>query len=349
MFILDRHFSLKLLEATRQDLISKSRSGANYSQDNQMLGKNRWERKRHSRVATSTREYNSIDMNSFFKKDVLNVIVPVQGETDNYKVKIRFSGVLDEIQKVVKQNNNKLDYRTISQALSRVFNSDKVYVHCSCPDWQYRMAYFSTINDFNSGAPERRPSNETNPNDTLGGICKHTALVLSNLSWMMKVASVINNYIHFAESNMQRQFADIIFPKIYGVKYPEAIQLGMFDRMYLKHSKGVIDAINEYGKKRGRFSKKKDSIYDNEDGDVKMSKQPKQLSIFDKEIEDTNEEDTKLSKPFKQQSIYDFDVEEPEDNTNEQKGFSRRKEPKIKPKAYKKLSIFDDEEEKEEN
>ena len=123
-----------LLEVSRRDLINKSKKGADYSPNNQGLGKNRWERKKWSRVANSTREFNSIDMNTFFKKDILIVNVPVQGETDNYIVKIKFSGVVAEIQKNVQANNNKLDYRIISQALSKVFNSGDVYEHCSCPD-----------------------------------------------------------------------------------------------------------------------------------------------------------------------------------------------------------------------
>lgn len=150
-----------LLEVSRRDLINKSKKGADYSPSNQGLGKNRWERKKWSRVANSTREFNSIDMNTFFKKDILIVNVPVQGETDNYIVKIKFSGVVAEIQKNVQANNNKLDYRIISQALSKVFNSGDVYEHCSCPDWTYRFNYWSTVQDFNSGKPENRPNRFT--------------------------------------------------------------------------------------------------------------------------------------------------------------------------------------------
>lgn len=270
-----------LLEKSRNDLIAKARAGKAYK--NQSKGKNRWERKKYSRVANATREYNSIDMNTFFKKDILNVVVPVHGETDDYKVKIRFNGVLKELREIIKRNNNKLDYRTISQALSRVFNSENIYVWCTCKDWEMRFNYWSKQNDFNAGTPnEQAPwANRfewTNKYDDMGGICKHVALVIANLSWLMKVASVINNYIHFAEENMQRQFADIIFPKLYGTTYPKAVQLGMFDRQYLKHSKGVIDSINEYGSKRGRFK-----ATTKEEEKPVFSQTPKQLSIFDEE------------------------------------------------------------------
>lgn len=154
---------------------------------------------------------------------------------------------------------------------------------------------------------------------------------------MMKVASVINNYIHYAETYMQRQFADIIFPKIYGIKYPEALQLGLFDRQYLKHSKGVIDAINQYGGTRTRFKKTKPS--EKAPKDIEVEQNPKQLSIFD-EIDDEG------NKGFKKQSIYDYGVEEPEDVEEEPKGFKpKREQPKIKNKGFKKLSLFDNEDE----
>jgi len=263
----------------------------------------------------------------------------VQGETDNYIVKIKFSGVVAEIQKNVQANNNKLDYRIISQALSRVFNSGDVYINCNCMDFRTRFAHWSTVQGYNSGKPEDRPNRFTwtNSNDDMGGACKHGNLVLSNLSWMMKVASVINNYIHYAETYMQRQFADIIFPKIYGIKYPEALQLGLFDRQYLKHSKGVIDAINQYGGTRTRFKKTKPS--EKAPKDIEVEQNPKQLSIFD-EIDDEG------NKGFKKQSIYDYGVEEPEDVEEEPKGFKpKREQPKIKNKGFKKLSLFDNEDE----
>lgn len=334
-----------LLEVSRRDLINKSKKGASYSPKNQALGKNRWERKKWSKVANSTREFNSIDMNAFFKKDILTVNVPVRGETDNYIVKVKFEGVLNEIAKNVQANNNKLDYRIISQALSRIFNNQDIYVHCNCKDFQFRFGYWSTVQGYNSGQPENRPNRFTwtNSRDNMGAVCKHGNLVLANVSWLMKVASVINNYIHYAETYMQRQFADIIFPKIYGVKYPEALQLGMFDRMYLKHSKGVIDAINEFGSQRGRFKKKPKPEINQDEVEIKTS--PKQISIFDIEDEEQSQEQPQESnQAFKKQTIFDYGVEEPEDKPQGFKPKRIKAQPKIQNKGFKQLSLFDEEE-----
>ena len=45
---------------------------------------------------------------------------------------------------------------------------------------------------------------------------------------MMKVASVINNYIKYCKNNLQIIYADYIFPKVYGVPYKQAVQMDLF-------------------------------------------------------------------------------------------------------------------------
>lgn len=121
----------KLFEDSRAQLISKGKSGASYAPQNQHLGKNRYQRRIHSRVAPSVKQYNEIDMDKFFKKDILDVNIEIRGETDNYFVKIKFGDVLKFIQKEV-EKANKLDLRCVTRALVSSFNSDNVYIFCSC-------------------------------------------------------------------------------------------------------------------------------------------------------------------------------------------------------------------------
>ena len=63
----------RLLEDKRQELITKSKSADNYAPDNQYLGKNRYERRLHSKVANSVREMNAINMDKFFRDNILDV------------------------------------------------------------------------------------------------------------------------------------------------------------------------------------------------------------------------------------------------------------------------------------
>lgn len=241
-----------LKEASRYQLINKSKRSDNYK--DQSKGKNRWERRNRSKIANQVKQYNDIDMNRLFKNNELVVGIQVHGETDDYTVTIRYDKILDEIQNQIKRNNNKLEFKCILIALQRVFNADNVFVHCTCPDFRYRQAYFATKNNYNSGIPELRPSNITNPNDTKGGGCKHVNLVLGNVDWILKITSVVNNYIHYMETHMERQYADIIFPKLYGMPYNQAVQLNIFDTGdELEDDKETIELSNRYGRDRGKF------------------------------------------------------------------------------------------------
>lgn len=231
---------LSLLEKSRQELISKSKSGAEYASGNQSKGKNRWERRKYSQIANSVRDYNTIDMDAFFKGDILDFGIKVHGETDNYLVKITFEGILSELRREVQGNDNKLEFKCVLRALLKVFNTGDVYVSCTCPDWTYRFKYWAQRNGYNSEVPDKwssvRPlprdqggATGANDRDTKGSGCKHVNLAISNLDWMMKIASVINNYIKWCRTNMERNYADYIFPQVYGVPYNKAIQMSLFD------------------------------------------------------------------------------------------------------------------------
>jgi len=218
--------SLKLDEATRNQLINKTKNSDNYK--DQSKGKNRYERRTKSRIATSVAQYNKVDMDALFKRDILTLGVDVHGETDDYVVTVRFVGLLKEVQREIKANDGKLEYKVIARAMSRVFNSGDVSLHCTCPDFKYRQSYNASKQNYGTQY-EPRPSNITNPNDTKGGGCKHCMLVLSNLDWMMKVSSVINNYIKYCQEHMEYNYATYIFPKVYGMPYKQAVQTSMFD------------------------------------------------------------------------------------------------------------------------
>lgn len=267
----------KLEEATRKDLVNSGKRGASYSLSNQSKGKNRYERRKHSSIATNVAQYNEIDMNSFFKNDVLSVGINVRGETDNYVVNIKFGGILEDIKERVIRNDYKLEFKIIVQALTSAFNQGDVYIHCDCKDFKYRFGHYALVGNFSSWSasdldskPARGDKSSssgksvskdrpdiTNPDNDKGSACKHVLLVLSNADWLMKVASVINNYIKYAEEHMQRKYADIIFPKIYGMTYNKAVQLDIFDTDDdLQTDKEVITTSNKLGRTRGRFSPK---------------------------------------------------------------------------------------------
>lgn len=245
---------IKLNEDSRSQLLSKARQGAEYKGD-KSKGKNRYERRTKSKISNSVREYNQLDMNKFFKEDILDLYIKVHGETDDYMVGISFSGILELIREETEKDENlQVDLRLILKMLKRAFNrEDHVLVKCSCPDWTYRMAYFASVNDIILGDKENRPSDETNPHDDLGPACKHVILVLSNTAWIVKLASAVNNYINYIKDHYENSYAEIIYPQLYGREYDQDVQLGLFDKDELDNTD--TDQANEYGRTRGQFKK----------------------------------------------------------------------------------------------
>ena len=248
---------LKLDEATRTQLVAQSRNVGQYKDTSR--GRTRFERKKYSKVVNSVKAFNSINMNSVFKQDILQVDIPIVGETDEYTVTIKLEGVIAEIQKNIKNNGNKFEYRTIIQALTKVFNTTDVYVKCSCPDYKYRFAHWNIIKNVSADDSSQDPGpgkGIANPNDDKGRGCKHILVCLSNGDWMLKCASVLNNYCHYLSEKKPEAFLKLVFPKLYGVPADEAAENGLVeDNEDLETGKDLIDIVNEYGKNRGKFKK----------------------------------------------------------------------------------------------
>lgn len=238
-----------LTEDKRNNLIAQGRRGTKEKD-----GKSRYEKRVKSKVASVIKEFNSIDMQSLFVYDILTINIPVQGETDKYLVRIKFGGVLELIQdQLERQGVDKVDLRIITRALADAFNREDIYMSCNCPDQIHRFQYWSTIKNTNSGPPERRPAKITNPKNDKGPGCKHIMLVLSNNAWLIKVASIINNYIIYMEQNRKKEYADIIYPALYGREYEDDVQLSLDDSDELTSDSATIDKANEEGRTRGQF------------------------------------------------------------------------------------------------
>lgn len=284
--------SKKLLtEDSRADLIRQGKAGDNYK--DQSKGRNRYERRTRSKVSSSVKNYNKIDMNKLFKDNILDVGVEVNGETDNYIVRLLWSGFLSSLKLYMKdQTEDSLNFRNISRALTDSFNHNDVFIHCSCPDWRYRMDYWSHVNDISSverpDDPQDRPSDITNPFDTKGPGCKHTLLVLNNLSWLVKVASVITNYIKYMKQHYPRLYADIIYPAIFEREFEEPVQLDILDQVTdqneneLVDTEDEIDTSNQWAKTKSQFKVGNEYRFKPQDKEIEGQKQ----FNFDSEISD---------------------------------------------------------------
>jgi hypothetical protein len=256
------------------------------------------ERKKYSKVANAVKSYNEINMNDFWKSDILKVNIPIVGETDEYTVTIKLEGVVAELQKNIKNNQNKFEFRTIIQALTKVFNTSDVWVRCTCPDFKYRFAHHLIVHNMSVDDTSKDPGpgkGIANPNDDMGRGCKHVLCVLANGSWMMKVASVINNYCHYLSEKKPEAFLKLVFPKLYGVPAEEADQNGIVeDNEDLESGKDLIDIINEWAKHRGKFQK--GSNINPVHADELAAKQKKEKEKADEASEDEESEEEKEEK-----------------------------------------------------
>lgn len=247
-----------ITEVTRKELINKSMKGQHYS----TKSGSRWEAKNRCKVANTVKDYNQIDMNTFWKDDKLKFNIKVDGETDSYTITILFSNILNRLQDHIKENKNKLEYKLIYNSLVEAINSTDVSVSCTCPDFSYRFKVWATKQGYNAGESETREAKITNPNNTLGAACKHVLTVLNNAQWVKQISSVINNYINYCKDNMEYNYSKFIFPKLYGMNYEKAIQMSIEDyddngkvADTLKSDEAIINLSNAIGKNRGRIKK----------------------------------------------------------------------------------------------
>ena len=213
-----------LTEEGRSDLKAQAAKGDAYAPDNRASGRNRYERSVHSSFKNSVKSYNDMDMDSLFKYDILTVNILIEGETDTYTVTVKMGSVLDHLKRFI--GDDAINLRYVTKALISTFNdaSTDIYLHCTCPDWKYRMDFWATKNDINSGAPQDTPSDETNPDDTKGPGCKHALACLARTTWLMKVASVVTNYVKYMEKNMPELYKKVMYPAIYGKDYEEPVE-----------------------------------------------------------------------------------------------------------------------------
>lgn len=218
-------------------------------------GKTRYQKRVKSKVKANVNNLNKIDFNKLFKDNIVSVNLEVQGETDTYTVTVAFGGFLDRLKTELKRNKEELNLKIVIRALLNAFNSDNVKVRCTCDDFKYRQSYYLSVEGNIAGEKETRPSDITNPNNDLGDGCKHIMLVLSNQSWVIKLASVIFNYINYMEKSYKKLYADIIYPAIYGKKYEEPVQLDIdtLDKDELDTDEETVSKSNVYARDKGKF------------------------------------------------------------------------------------------------
>lgn len=214
-----------LLEKSRNELIAKSK----HADRVKSYGTTRYERRNVQHIYNPEKQLNNLDMNGLFRAGLLSLKVPVQGETNNYTVEVLFDGILDAVNRELKRNNYELEYKVFYRAIIDAINKQNIYIACSCPDWKFRMAYWSSKNRYNAGTPQTIPARFTNPKDSKGAGCKHSLKVLADLDWALDLATCINNYVLYMEEHYPDKYKEVIVPAIYNMSYIRALDQGIIE------------------------------------------------------------------------------------------------------------------------
>lgn len=124
-----------IIEDTRAQLLGQSRNAGPYV--DQSRGFNRDQRKKYSQIKKDPKTYSKLNMDQFFKQDILELKIPVQGETDSYIVSVKLHGVCAELARRIKANKDIFEFKVVLQALKRIFDTTDVYINCTCKDYYY--------------------------------------------------------------------------------------------------------------------------------------------------------------------------------------------------------------------
>lgn len=239
-----------LIEDTRATLLNASRSTGDYK--DQSLGKNRYMRRQYSQIKKDPKTYSKLNMDQFFKQDILELKIPVQGETDSYIVSVKLHGACAELARRIKVNKNIFEFKVVLQALKRIFDTTDIYINCTCKDYYYTYKHWNIVKNVDTEDSRKDPGpgkRIRNPQDEKGRGCKHCLLVLENTNWLVEAAKVINDYIRNVENKLTAAFLSILFPKLYGCPAEQMVEKNLIDTdKYLENSSGLIDAINAYSK-----------------------------------------------------------------------------------------------------
>ena len=151
------------------------------------------------------------DINMLFKTGDYLFTVPVRGKTNNYNVTIELIKFLDKLNAALRTQT--FTVPTFQQVLMNALLSEDMKCSCTCPDYTYRFSYVSSLNDDNSGRPQGVPAPITNPTNTEGS-CKHILHILTNRTWVPRVARNLFNYIMDIWKNKRNLFDQIIRPAL---------------------------------------------------------------------------------------------------------------------------------------
>lgn len=176
------------LETIADRYIIDSRHGEDYK----TMPGNRYKQRMHIRTEGGNRVWYDIDVNRFFNLDEFTLHIPIIGQTDEYIEEIQLKNWLPILKSDIQKDG--FSVMAFKKSLTKAMRTLDIKCRCSCPDFKFRFDYWFTVFGDNPGVPETRPAKITNPQNKLGRGCKHLLFVLSNRTWITRIARIFFNY-----------------------------------------------------------------------------------------------------------------------------------------------------------
>ena len=181
--------SLPATEKIADRYLINSRHGADYK----TMPGNRYKRRMRIRDKGAARVWYDIDVNKFFNKDEFLCHIPVIGETNEYIEEVEIKNWLPVLRQDIKTDG--FSVIAFRKSLTKAMRNLNIKINCNCPDFLFSgFAYYRTQDNENSGRPENRPPVIKNPDNNKGDGCKHILHILSNRTWISRVARILFNY-----------------------------------------------------------------------------------------------------------------------------------------------------------
>lgn len=176
-----------LNEISRKNLVGKTKSQS--------------PQRYNRRLGYKPTDFRGVNVEKLLQSDILVIKVPV----GDYICTVAYKGVLENLKSVLKrQPKPNVTLQSVIKAVTMSIDDTDLLVDCTCFDFKYRYAYWSSKYGYKYGEPETRPPKITNPDDNIGSMCKHLTALLSNKKWLVKIASTVNEYIKIYTDDVRK-------------------------------------------------------------------------------------------------------------------------------------------------
>ena len=147
------------------------------------------------------KDFKNVDFNKLFSEDSF----VWQSRVGDYIVTISFEGPFQNLYNLVRNWSGKNRYKRITkqlltQCLSKALDEEDLQVRCTCPDFQYRFAFWLSRPDVDGiyGVKQNVAPTVRNVDDNQGYVCKHILSTLFGKRWVIAAAGV---WLQFIQAN----------------------------------------------------------------------------------------------------------------------------------------------------